>query len=278
MKPSVAFKLCHYHSKEYIKYTIKTDDKTITFHNAEYVKIDTTSDTFKEITKCIRGFFANMTTRHIEELKESKHCNIASIMLCCTPQKTNKFLFWFVYLDENDNIKDAMYDSNYFDYQYFCNKLKSAISETGMIFDLENNPKFHQVTKDICLHPLLDFGIYINNTPVKYTDTFKCTDFRIFQEDIQTNLTKLKAKEIRLEFDCNFLNFIHITGTVIDQNNNPIPTWQVNSGITDINEFLQTMKEKYDDNYSINNIDTDPFTFTLNLSTFHTLANRIDKI
>lgn len=275
-KPNVSFKLCHHNQYNYLQYTIKTDEKTIIFDNITYVMFNVLSTAFKEITRSIGGFFANMTTRHITELEKEQNCQIAKIMLCPIPQKTNQFLFWFIYLDNNNKIVDYMKDDNYYDYEYFKNRLQNAISETGTVYALLSNPNFEIISKTIYKYPSTTFGIKINDKEISYKDTLVYPDIDIFKPEMRKNLQKINADHIVFTFTCDAINYIHLIGTIIDKNGNIIKDYQAYSGICDINEYVkQIQQERNNPVYDKSQVNTDPYTVRINLNVLQHLTNKL---
>lgn len=272
-KPNITFELKSHGDREYIQYTIKNDE-TMQFDNIHYVKIDVTSDEFKNTMQNVGGFCANMTTRHIAEMKEKTKKDITTIMLCCIPQETNEFIFCFTYMDQDDNIIDMMKDNNYYDYKYLTYKLRHAVTEIGMVYDLEDDKKYDAVTKLICPHPSTGFGIDINGKPITYDDILIYPDTDIFKKDIRENLAGLGANAVRFEFDYDIINDIHLKGTVPDRNDGYIKYYQAESGIEDIDEYIEKMKQKYDEGFSIKNVSTGPFEIRVDVGFLRKIANK----
>lgn len=276
-KPKITFESKPYGNREYIQYTIK-DDNIMQFDNAHYARIDVTSDEFKKAMENVGGFCANVTTRHIIELKEQTDKDVTSVMLCCIPQETNEFVFYFVYLDQDDNIIDILKDNNCYDYKYLTHKLRHAVTETGMIYDLEGNEKFNGITEHICPHPSADFGIIIDGKQVTYDDILLYPDTDIFKKDIRENLAGLDTHAVRFEFDYDIINDIHLKGTVPDGNGGYIKYYQAESGIEDVNEYIEQMKQKYDEGFSIENVSTGPFEIRVDADFLRKIADKIKRI
>lgn len=274
METHLDLNLCDYKNHKYITYIISEKDKKTTFHNAAYTRFSVISEEFESIMHHIGGFTANVTTRHIDKLKKEKDYDIASILLCCIPQKTNRFVFWFVYLDKDDNIKDYMSDDNYFDYQYLYQKFKEIISEEGMVFDLITNQKFTKIADAICPQPSLDFDISVENRKIKYDDTLIYNSLDIYNENTRKTLEHLHAQYTEFHFDCDTFRFIHLKGTIFDENNEPIKRYQMESGMKDIEEHFQYMKNKYPD-YKKDAINTDNMEITINIKTARIIAPKM---
>lgn len=122
--------LADYNGKKYITYSYADSKETDygSYTNMEYIIIDVKSEKFAEIMENTGGFVANMTTR----LFEKEHLDVSYLMLVAIPQATNKFLFNFVYLNENKKGVLKVYkDSSRMDYLYFRKKFDSCIVSRG---------------------------------------------------------------------------------------------------------------------------------------------------
>lgn len=265
----------HTDGREYIQYTITNpnDRHDTVFHNAAYARIDTTSREFKELTKDIGGFYANMTTRRIRNIKDNGKGDTAFILLCCIPRETSRFLFLFAYLDKDENILDTQADDNWFDYEFFYVRLKPAIVKEGLVYNLEKHACLKSITDQIHPHPSMGFGVTIEGKDVQYGDTLYCKNFTdILNREIADRLRKLGGKYITLEFDCSPINFIHLACTIMDGNNKPIKDYQATSGIKDLQEYIQAQKRRYGDGYGIDNVVTKPFVLRIQLSILPNIA------
>lgn len=249
----------------YIEYEFKDDnDKIKIFNNAEYFKIDINSDKFESIMSNVGGFCANVTTRLI---KDKKLKNITKIALFCIPQEYNDFIFTFIYIDKNNKIQHIMYDNNYYDYEYFKNKFKDCIIESGFIYDLEdNNETFKDLFNEVCYNPSVKFKYIVNNRNVKFTDTFEIEDLNILNDRVKNKVLKLGEKKIIFSFNINPFRFINLEGKILLNNDSYLLNYQYKSGLSDKSEYYKLMKEKRDGDFEYDYIDDSIFTFNVSLS------------
>lgn len=285
MNNTVTFELCKYEDREYIQYTVSGKnvdtgkEESLTFHNAAYVRIDTTCDAFKRLTDKAGGFYANMTVRHMNKLKEKHGRDVHAILLCCIPQETNRFIFLFVYLDEDDNIMDYQGDDNYFDYEFFRKRLDETVIREGLVYELESSDKFKAVTDKIVPHPSVYFGIQVGGREIAYEDKLLYKGMDIFKEDTKQELEKLGAKDIVFTFDCGRLNFIHTKGKIRFADGEYMKVYQANSGIKDSEEFLKMERERRsDDDYVMEDDMMKPFAFNVTIGVIRNIAEKLERM
>lgn len=249
----------------YIEYEFKDNNGEIkTFNNAEYFKIDINSDKFESIMSNVGGFCANVTTRLIEDKKLK---DITKIALFCIPQEYNDFIFTFIYIDKNNKIQHIMYDNKYYDYEYFKNKFKDCIIESGFIYDLEDNDEtFKNLFNEVCYNPSVKFKYIVNNRNVKFTDTFEIEDLNILNDRVKNKVLKLGARKIIFSFNVNPFRFINLEGKILLNNGNYLLNYQYKSGLSDKGEYYKLMKEKRDGDFEYDYIDDSIFTFNVSLS------------
>lgn len=257
-----------YNGHTYIQYS--DESQNLTFTNAEYFKFNTKSEQFEKIINGVGGFVANMTTR----LFRDKNIDVSYIMLCSIPQKYNNYVCAFLYLDKNENIITSLYDNNYFDYKYFKEKFADCIEEEGFVFDLENNDKLKDITTLFYHDSSIDFDFTVQNNHISYDNTLIYNNIDILQPKLQEKLQKLNAQSIHFTFDCNPINFISLKGIIMDDHNNPLKVYQVQSGIHDKNEYIKFMQTSYEE-YSEDNVDTDVYEFHTSLDTARNLADKL---
>jgi hypothetical protein len=159
-------------------------------------------------------------------------------MLCCIPQNDNKFLFKFIYLDRNKNIREMIDDKCFFDYELFKKKFKECIIEEGMVFDLEGDKKFKKIT-NLIGNCSKEYSFKIDGKNVSWDDKFVSYDFEFFNDELKSNLGKIGAKKIVWNFAMNGFSGVSLQGMILDGNDNPLPNYQVSLGILDFEEFCK---------------------------------------
>lgn len=181
-----------------------------TFNNAEYFTFDVKSETFAEIMHCVGGFTANITTRYIKE----NNLDARYIMLCCVPQESNRYIFRFVYLDENKNILAQEGDDNPFDYEYFRDKFKECTVESGMIYELESVESLKALTKDFNPAPKTTCYFQVEGRDVSFSDKLVATDMFFFKDYMQEKLKEIGASKVVFTFSTNRLNGFCAVGQI----------------------------------------------------------------
>lgn len=181
-----------------------------TFNNAEYFTFDVKSETFAEIMHCVGGFTANITTRYIKE----NNLDARYIMLCCVPQESNRYIFRFVYLDENKNILAQEGDDNPFDYEYFRDKFKECTVESGMIYELKIVESLHELTKNFCHNPKTTCSFQVEEKEVSFSDALVVTDMFFFKDHMQDKLKEIKATKVVFRFSTTRWNGICAIGQI----------------------------------------------------------------
>lgn len=267
-----------YHGHKFIKYKLtRPDEKTETFTNATYHRYDVTSDAFKKITEHVGGFSANMTRREIENIaKEGK--TVTEMMLVCVPQEGNRFIYFFTYLDENENLLRHYANDNPVDYLYFVQKLEPSMTEEGYTFDLmaaDTKQKLAPLFKNFCENPDVTFHIQVDGREITYDDTLYCNFFDIFKDEMKENLKNVGAAYMKFTLDCNFLSGIHARCYVYDNNDNPIKYYQAKSGIRDINAYVEYKQKTENKNYTKDNVDDDDFKSKVPISTLRNISEHL---
>lgn len=224
--------------KTYIQYTYHANNP-IVVTSADYSQFNVTSEAFKQATKNIGGFFANMTSRTIQTLQ----ADITTLMLVCIPTKYIEPKFYFVYLDKDDNIIEKITNDNLLDYNYFRNKLSKSMIQEGLIYELTDNDKFKSITDEIAPNATLTVNLCIDKRYATLNDTLICHSFNIFEEKFIQKLNQINAKGVELQFKSNILNMLYLEGKIFDKNNEFLKEFQVESGINDFDMYTKTMRE-----------------------------------
>lgn len=263
--------LVQYHDKSYIKYTFQSNIPTVVT-SAAYSKFDVTSDTFRQVTEQVGGFFANMTSRMIKKL----NTEIQTLMLVCIPTKYIDPLFYFVYLDKYDNIIEQLKDDNIFDYDYFHTKLKDSMIEEGLTYDVATNKKFQSITDKISPTATLTTNLGINGRYAALDDVILYPSLDVIKEEMQSKLKALDAVGLELRFKSNILNALYLEAKIFDKNHEFIKQFQVESGIKDFETYLTKMTEKYGESYKddiAQSIKLNPKTIQIPLSYAQKMTN-----
>lgn len=254
--------LASYQDKSYIKYKFHSDNPIIV-NNANYARFDTTSDAFKKTTESVGGFFANMTSRMLLEIKEECNTEITTLMMVCIPTKHIDPKFYFLYLDKDDNIIKQFMDDNIFDYDYFRRKLIKCMTKEGLVYELMNNEKFKAITDEMARDAELTTDLCINGRHATLDDTIICNSLEILKGDYQTNLKQLGAKGLEFQFQSGILNALYLQARIFDENHEFLKQFQVDSGIKDIDTYIEMMKKEYGEKYSEKNVETDDETVNI---------------
>lgn len=268
-----------YKDKVYLEYEHQEESgKHMLFTNAEYFMFDVESEEYKNIMLKTGGFVANMTSRYIEENK----LDCSYIMLCCIPQEYNDYLFEFLYLDKEKNILKYMKDNNPYDYDYFKNKFKNCTVEAGMVYDLENIESFSKITKQASPISSPKFSFTVDGKDLKWDDLIFCpenSDFSIFTKETRDVLKMNHGIGSVLRFDLNALQGFCLKGSVLNGRGEYIPSYKINYGICSEDEYVQMMQKKHPDIIDVEKIkeqiDTDPFEFTISTSMIKINANNL---
>ena len=219
-----------YEGHKYIEYYDAESGEVFT--NANYFIFDVICADFKALMKNTGGFTANMTTRMIEKL----NLPCKSIMMCCSPNKNNEFLFQIAYLDENQNVLHIEWDNSYFDYAYFRKKFSDCIIEEGCIFDLLEQKQFQEITKEF-KNPSVSFDIQIDGREITTEDTLICKDLCFLKEEHIEKFKKfgIAYAEITYKIDCFHPYHFHVR--FVKEDGNYLQNWQGLYGYQTLEEY-----------------------------------------
>lgn len=269
-----------YKDKVYLEYEHYEEEsgKHMLFTNAEYFMFDAESEEYQDIMKKTGGYVANVTSRYIEE----NNLDCSYIMLCCIPQEYNDYLFEFVYLDEEKNILRYMKDYNPYDYEYFKDKFKNCIVETGTVYDLENIESFSEITKQFSPVSSPKFPFTVDGKDMKWDDLIFCPespDFSIFTKETRDILEMNHGIGSVLKFDLNALQGFCLKGSVLNNRGEYIPSYKINYGVCSEDEYVQILQKKHPDVIDVEkikeHIDPHPFEFTISISMAKSIANQL---
>lgn len=268
-----------YKDKIYLEYEHQEENgKHMLFTNAEYFMFDVKSEEYQDIMAKTGGFVANMTSRYIKE----KHLDCSYIMLCCIPQEYNDYLFEFLYLDKDRNILNYMKDDNPYDYEYFKDKFKNCTVATGMVYDLENIESFSKITKQISPISSPKFPFTVDGKDLDWHDSIFCPEyfnFSIFTQETRDVLEMNHGIGSVLKFDLNALQGFCLKGSVLNGRREYIPSYKIDYGVCNEDEYIQMYQRKYPDATDVKkireDIDTDPFEFRISISMAKSIANHL---
>lgn len=219
-------------SRSYLEYSNEHN----VFTNAEYFMFDVKSEIFAEIMRAVGGFTANMTTRYIKE----NNLDVRYIMLCHVPQESNRYIFRFVYLDENKNILAQEGDDNPFDYEYFKEKFKDCTVKEGFIYELESEESLKELTKDFNPAPKTTCYFKVEGRDVNFTDTLVADDTFFFVEEMREKLNAINAKRSVFKFSFDRLNGFVAKGQIYNADGSVVLESQLDDE-DDAKEFSFTM-------------------------------------
>ena len=268
-----------YKDKVYLEYEHQEESgKHMLFTNAEYFMFDVESEEYKNIMSKTGGFVANVTSRYIEENK----LDCSYIMLCCIPQEYNDYLFEFLYLDKDKNILRYMKDDNPYDYDYFKDKFKNCTVETGMVYDLENVKSFSKITKQVSPISSPKFSFTVDSKDLDWNDSIFCPEnfnFSIFTKETRDVLEMNHGIGSVLKFDLNALQGFCLKGSVLNGRGEYIPSYKIDYGVCNEDEYVQMYQRKYPDETDVKkireDIDTNPFEFRISISMVKSIANQL---
>lgn len=223
--------LADYNGKKYIKYnyTNSEDSDYDSYTNMEYFIIDVKCEKFAEIMSGNGGFVANMTTR----LFEKEHLDVSYLMLVAIPQATNKFLFNFVYLNENkEGVLKFYKDSSRMDYLYFRKKFKSCTASRGSVYDLDYNFLKEQISDTVST----DFDLIVEGRPITKEDTIIVNDSSVcLTEYEKCSIDRRNIKIDHFEFSLDFSCFdIILKGVAITESGETLKDYELRSRYKDV--------------------------------------------
>lgn len=233
--------LADYNGKKYIKYNyINSEDSDYdSYTNMEYFVIDVKCEKFTEIMSSTGGFVANMTTR----LFEKEHLDVSYLMLVAIPQATNKFLFNFVYLNENKRgVLKSYKDSSRMDYLYFRKKFKSCTVSRGSVYDLDYNFLKEQISDTVST----DFDLIVEGRPITKEDTIIVNDNNVCLNEYEKySINRRNIKIDHFEFSLDFSGFdILLKGVAITKSGETLKDYEISSRYKDVDTIEDYITRK----------------------------------
>lgn len=259
--------LADYNGKKYIKYSYTESDDSdyASYTNMEYFIIDVKSEKFAEIMENTGGFVANMTTR----LFEKEHLDVSYLMLVAIPQATNKFLFNFVYLNENKKgVLKSYKDSSRMDYLYFRKKFKSCTIAKGSVYDLDYNFIKEQISDTVST----DFDLIIEGRPITKEDTIIVGGSSVCLNEYEQHSVdrrNIKIDHFEFSLDCSGYEAL-LKGVAITESGETLKDYEIRSRYKDVDTVEDYITRKRDELKEVYGYDVDfeivPEDYELRLS------------